>query len=101
MHDIQTAIRWLASQGATVSMQDLTYLRTILKAEVNYIQGVCAGLLVKSTFDTDTALVYKVLERNWFSFRGESLEHLRNAAEISAARSRTTPAPRERDGFQT
>jgi len=63
----------------------------VLAAQMNFLHGEYAGLLVNSTFDPETAKVFKCLEKNTFAFRGTSLNNLRSAAEITAARSHVRP----------
>ncbi len=58
----ETALRWLVTQDGNITPDGLQQLYTILQAKVNFIQGECAGLVVKSTFDSETAKVFRVLE---------------------------------------
>ena len=55
--------------------------------------------MVKGTFDEGTAKIFKCLQKNTLTFRGDALNHLRSAAEISAARAQFTPSVRPRGSF--
>ena len=81
---VETALKWLSSQDE--ENEDMAHLYTVLKAQMQFLQTEYAGLVVKGTFDGETAKIFKCLQKNSLAFRGEALSHLRSAAEISAAR---------------
>ena len=56
---------------------------------MNFLQSEYTGLVVKGRFDRETASLFKCLEKHTTSFKGESLDNLKTAAEIAAVRGRT------------
>ncbi len=80
---VETCIKILMEDSESVQEK----LFTVLSAHIDFLQAEYAGIIVKGTFDQQTADTFKRLERNSMVFRGQALEHLRAAAEISAAQS--------------
>ena len=73
-----------------VNDQDINIqkLYSILFAQINFLQSEYAALLVKSKFDSDTSNLFKCLEKNSSALAGKSLDNLKVAAEITAAKQR-------------
>ena len=67
-----------------ISETNFLHLYTILVAHINYLQGEYASLVVQSTFDTDTAKLFRCLEKNNSAFPPDTLENLSTAAEITS-----------------
>jgi hypothetical protein len=82
---VETAMKWLSTQDDTVH-PELSHLYTILRAQMQFLQTEYSALVVKGTFDEDTAKIFKCLQKNTLNFRGDALNQLRSAAEISAAK---------------
>ena len=101
----ETALKWFQQNTgadrrpgpgteATVLNEDqLGQLYVILAAQINFLQGEYAGLLVRSTFDENTSKFFKTLEKNTTVFSGQALDNLRNAAEIAAIQNRVQHQP--------
>lgn len=87
----ETCLKLLSTFDDSANVQDLTQIYTVLVAHINFLQSEYAGLVVKGQFDKDTASLFKCLERNTNQFTSESLDNLKTAAEISAAKSRFKP----------
>lgn len=90
----ETAIKQLlvligdCEAGRVVNSDQLQTLFTILQAEVCYLQGECSALIVRSSFDTDTAAIFKWFEGNHGALNERSMTNLQRAAEITAAAGR-------------
>ena len=67
---------------------ELSKLYTVFAAQMNYLQSEYASLVVKGQFDSETANLFKSLEKNNNQLKGETLENVRADAEISAAKTR-------------
>ena len=93
----ETCLKLLASFDEEVSANDMGQLYNVLAAHMNFLQSEYTSLVVKGQFDKETATLFKCLEKHSSNFKGESLDNLKTAAEISAARSRTI---RQRDNFK-
>lgn len=70
------------------TIEDLSFLYTLLVDHINSLQSDFTGLVVKGQFDKETTSLFKCLERNTNQFKPESLENLKTAAEISVAKCR-------------
>ena len=93
----ETSLKLLASFEETVTADDLGQLYTVLVAHMNFLQSEYTGLVVKGQFDRETASLFKCLEKHTTSFKGESLDNLKTAAEIAAVRGRTV----RKDNFRS
>ena len=60
-------------------------IATIVVAQQRYLQEEYANLLVNSTFNTQTAKLFKQLQRNASSFPASAISNLQAAATITAA----------------
>lgn len=67
---------------------EFSKLYTVFAAQMNYLQSEYASLVVKGQFGSETTNLFKFLEKNNNQFKGETLDNLRAAAEISAAKTR-------------
>ena len=86
----ETCLKLTASFDETVSADDLGQLYTVLVAHMNFLQSEYTSLVVKGQFDKETATLFKCLEKHSTTFKGESLDNLKTAAEIAAVRGRTS-----------
>ncbi len=77
--------------GRPASPDQLRSLFTILQAEINFLQCEYASLIVKSTFDAETATIFKCFEGNSGAFSERSMTNLHRAADITATASRGRP----------
>ena len=96
----ETCLKLLASFDETVKSEDLGQLYTVLVAHINFLQSKYAGLVVKGQFDRETATVFKCLQKNTTCFKGDSLDNLKTAVEIAAARDRTHSVRNEKDNYK-
>ncbi len=104
----ETALKQLSGMvakndaGEPVSPEEFRKLFTVLQAQTQFLQSEYTSLLVKSKFDDNTASLFKCFEKNQSSFTDQSLQHLRCAAEISAASQRHAPRGRgsDRGGYR-
>ena len=72
-----------------VTEQELEALFTISTANIQFVQAEYANIVVKNSFDEETARLFKAFENHSSAFPDSSLNSLRVAAELSAARDRT------------
>lgn len=86
----ETCLKLLANFDEDVSATDLGQLYIVLVAHMNFLQSEYTSLIVKGQFDRETATLFKCLEKHTSTFKGESLDNLKTAAEIAAVRGRTT-----------
>ena len=90
----ETAIKQLSvilnaqESGQHITSDQLRTLFTVLQAQTSFLQGEYASLIVKSSFDNNTAALFKCLEGNSGSFNERSMSNLRRAAEITGAANR-------------
>ena len=86
----ETALKLLASldEQYLTRIPELSKLYTVFAAQMNYLQSEYASLVVKGQFDSETANLFKSLEKNNNQLKGETLDNVRADAEISAAKTR-------------
>ena len=77
-----------------ISDNEIGALYTILSAESQFLQSEYAQLVVKGSFDDETARLFRSLESNNALFTDQALRNVRIAAELAAVSSR----PRNRQG---
>jgi len=87
---VETALKWMSTQDEQTP-PNYSDLLTILMAHMQFLSAEYSALVVKGTFDQETAKIFKCLQKNTLSFRGDALQHLRDAAQIGAARAQVTP----------
>ena len=63
-------------------------INTISTANIQFVQSEYANIVVKNSFDEETARLFKAFENHSSAFPDASLNSLRVAAELSAARDR-------------
>ena len=90
----ETAVKQLSVivqyyESHQIPTEQLQPLFTILQAEISYLQGEYAALIVKSQFDANTAAVFKCFEGNSGAFNDRSMQNLQRAAEITSAAAST------------
>ena len=73
-----------------VTEQELENLFIISAANIQFAQAEYANIVVKNSFDEETARLFKAFENHSSAFPNTSLNSLRVAAELSAARDRST-----------
>lgn len=76
-------------QSITLKKDDVQKFFTIYAAQINFLQGEYAGLVVKSTFDEETSRIFKSFENNSGAFTDSSLQNIRLAAELANQRSQS------------
>ena len=75
-------------QFFNISEEDLSTLYAISAAQVQFLQGEYASLVVKNTFDEETSRLFKSFENHSSAFSPSSLQNLRVAADLASARER-------------
>ena len=73
-----------------ISEGDLSTLYAISAAQVQFLQGEYAALVVKNTFDEETSRLFKSFENHSSAFSPSSLQNLRVAADLASARERAS-----------
>ena len=77
-------------QFFNISEEDLSTLYAISAAQVQFLQGEYASLVVKNTFDEETSRLFKSFENHSSAFSPSSLQNLRVAADLASARERAS-----------
>ncbi len=80
----------VTDNAVNISESEVNCLFTCLAAQINFLQNEYTGLVVKSTFDDETARIFKQFENNSSTFSDSSLRNIRVAAELSSLSSRNT-----------
>ena len=75
--------------SVSVSEQEIETLYTISAVNVQFAQAEYANIVVKNSFDEETARLFRAFENHSSAFQDTSLQSLRVAAELSASRERT------------
>ena len=78
----------VTNNTVNISEGELNCLFTCLAAQINYLQNEFTSLVVKSTFDEETARIFKQFENNSSTFSDNSLRNIRVAAELSTLSTR-------------
>ena len=87
------------ASGTGLSREHCDEIATIALAQQRYLQEEYASLLVNSSFNAQTAKLFKQLQRNSSMFPTSALSNLQAAATISAAAS-TSTSERGRSNFR-
>ena len=75
-----------------ISEGELNCLFTCLAAQINFLQCEYTSLVVKSTFDEETASIFRQFENNTQTFSDDSLRSIRVGAELSSLTARNSQA---------
>ena len=78
--------------GGEIRLHDAELQRMfhILFGQITFLRGEYAGLVVASSFDSETARIFRQFESNQASFDSRSLQNIRVAAELSSISARNT-----------
>ena len=92
----ETCLKLLGSVDETVTSEDLGQLYSVLVAHINFFTvGICR-VGRKGT----AATVFKCLQKNTTFCKGDSLDNLKTATEIAAARGRSKSVRKEKDNYK-
>lgn len=81
----------VTNNGPDVSEGALNCLFTCVAAQINLLQQEYTNLVVKSTFDDETARIFRQFENNSSTFSDSALQNIRVAAELSTLSIRPSP----------
>lgn len=86
-----------------VNIEELDSLFIVFASQITFLQQEYANIIVKSTFNDETARIFRSFENNASAFNPSALQNVRVAAELAATQSRIAtsynqPRPRNR-GF--
>ena len=87
-----------------VNIEELDSLFIVFASQIAFLQQEYANIIVKSTFNDETARIFRSFENNASAFNPSALQNVRVAAELAATQSRVTasynqPRVRSRGGF--
>ena len=71
------------SEFITIEKQQIQHLYTVFSAQMNFLQAEYTNIVVRSTFDDETARLFKSFENNSGAFSDRSLQNMRLAAELA------------------
>ena len=97
----ETGLRWVGKLSQrhgpiNITHSDIQQLFVILSSQINFLQSEYAALVVKSTFNEETARLYRSFDNNQAAFSPLQLQHVRIAADLASIQARHGSASRGR-----